>query len=450
MFRILIALVVLAPLPFGAVHPWAWGLIGGAVGLLLLGWAAERALSREPPAVRAGRVWLILLPFALAAGWAMLQMAPFMPESWSHPLWREAAAALGADFGGFISIDPHATGSAVVKLLSLGGIFWLGLQYGRDRRRAVMAFYALALAGLAYAGYGLIVEFSGARTILWFDKTSYRDTVTSTFVNRNSWATYAGLGLLVTTGLLVRLAGAAYGGADTGRERLRRLLSGLTAHGWILLLAWAVLATALLLSESRGGFLATCAALVVLFGAIGASRAVRGRHAVAMAATAIAAGLAFFALSGDTVTQRLAGTSFERENRMRAYQLTIEATADSAWSGTGYGSFQPVFRMYRDETIPGIYDKAHNSYLETALELGVPAAAALILAIAAAAGLCAAGVRRRRRDVIYPSVGLAAAVLVGVHSLVDFSLQIPAVAATFALILGVGCAQSWSTRRQRV
>ncbi len=62
----------------------------------------------------------------------------------------------------------------------------------------------------------------------------------------------------------------------------------------------------------------------------------------------------------------------------------------------------------------------------------------------------AAGVRRRRRDVIYPSVGLAAAILVGTHSLVDFSLQIPAVAATFALILGIGCAQSWSTRRQRV
>ena len=35
MNRILIALVVLAPLPFGAVHPWAWGLFGCAVGGIL-------------------------------------------------------------------------------------------------------------------------------------------------------------------------------------------------------------------------------------------------------------------------------------------------------------------------------------------------------------------------------------------------------------------------------
>ena len=66
-----------------------------------------------------------------------------------------------------------------------------------------------------------------------------------------------------------------------------------------------------------------------------------------------------------------------------------------------------------------------------------------------AAVYCAAGVRRRQRDVIYPAVAVAAIVLVGVHSAVDFSLQIPAVGATFALILGVGCAQSCSTRRQR-
>jgi predicted RND superfamily exporter protein len=33
-------------------------------------------------------------------------------------------------------------------------------------------------------------------------------------------------------------------------------------------------------------------------------------------------------------------------------------------------------------------------------------------------------------------------VLVAVHSLVDFSLEMPANAATYALLLGVGCAQS--------
>jgi len=448
MVWIIVALIILAPLPFGAVQPWAWGLMGIAVGVLLLGWCAERLVMREPPAVAASRIWPILLFFSIAVGWAMLQTSPFMPEGWSHPLWVEAAAALGdAPPGGYISVNPHETGSALVRLLTHGGVFWLALQYGRDRKRAAMMLHALALSGLAYAAYGLVVEFSGANSILWFSKTSYFDNVTSTFVNRNSYATYAGLGLIVTTGLLIELVSKAYSNEpDMRREQLRQLLVGLTTRGWVLMLAWAVLATALLLTDSRGGFLSTCVGMIALFMASAASRGMRTRHAMAMAMGAFSVGVAFFVLSGDTITGRLAGTDFENENRIAAYKLSMVAVSNSPWLGAGYGTFKEVFRMYRDETIPGIYDKAHNTFLEYALELGIPASLSLLLAVIYAVSYCAVGIRRRRRDVIYPTIAFSAAVLVGSHSMVDFSLQIPAVGATFSLILGIGCAQSWSSR----
>jgi O-antigen ligase len=88
--------------------------------------------------------------------------------------------------------------------------------------------------------------------------------------------------------------------------------------------------------------------------------------------------------------------------------------------------------------------QAHNTYLENALELGVPAAAVLVLAVASLGVLCAVGVVRRNRDTIYPCVGLAATALVGVHAMVDFTLQTPAVAATYFMVMGAACAQSWS------
>ncbi|MEJ2535205.1 MAG: hypothetical protein P8008_07010, partial [Gammaproteobacteria bacterium] len=82
-----------------------------------------------------------------------------------------------------------------------------------------------------------------------------------------------------------------------------------------------------------------------------------------------------------------------------------------------------------------------------AFELGWPTALAQFACVAWLALVCLAGLRRRGRDWAYPATGFAATVLVAVHSTVDFSLQIPAVALLYSTILGVGVAQSYSSRR---
>ena len=92
---------------------------------------------------------------------------------------------------------------------------------------------------------------------------------------------------------------------------------------------------------------------------------------------------------------------------------------------------------------------AHNTYLELAVELGLPASLILIAIPAWITYRCWRGQAERHRDALYPAVAVAASVLVGVHSLFDFSLQIPAVAAVYAMLLGGGFAQSWPTRDHR-
>jgi O-antigen ligase len=91
----------------------------------------------------------------------------------------------------------------------------------------------------------------------------------------------------------------------------------------------------------------------------------------------------------------------------------------------------------------GTYLKAHNGYLEWAFEGGVPALMLIVVMFGSVALLCVAGAVRRRRDATMPAVGAAVATLVAVHSMVDFGPQTPAVAATIALVLGIGCAQAW-------
>ena len=64
--------------------------------------------------------------------------------------------------------------------------------------------------------------------------------------------------------------------------------------------------------------------------------------------------------------------------------------------------------------------------------------------MAVLAGRCVHAAVTRRDGATAPLVGVAATVIVALHAFVDFSLQIEAVALTFAALLGAGVARSWS------
>jgi len=442
----LVALVVLAPLPFASVHPWAWSTMAVVTGALLIAWAVRHVVSGEPVPVHPRRIRVPLALFALVVAWVLLQTVPWVPEGWKHPVWDEAARALGRDLPGAVSVNPGETLEALTRLLAYAGIFWLALQHGRDPARARQGFVAVALAGLAYAGYGLVVEFTDARMVLWYPKTAYVRDLTSTFVNRNNYATYAGLGLVVTVALLIDLAGKAYSGPGIRRERARRTLARLAERGWLLAVAAVVIAMALLLSNSRGGFLSSCAGLLALLLAAARSRTLQLRRALALSAVVLLAGSAFFVLSASRVADRLVATDVAEEERLDIWRSTVQGIEDNRWLGFGYGTYSEAFRLYRDEDLTKVYVMAHSTYLELAFELGIIFAAMLVAAVGALAASCLAATARRRRDAVYPMVGVAATFLVAAHATVDFSIQIPAVAVTFAFVLGIGCAQSWSTR----
>jgi hypothetical protein len=125
-------------------------------------------------------------------------------------------------------------------------------------------------------------------------------------------------------------------------------------------------------------------------------------------------------------------------NRLAYYRTTWEAIWDRPLLGTGYGTYADAFRAYNHPGT-GTYflDKAHNTYLQMIMELGWPAAAALYSGLALLVVSCLQG-----RSTVCTAVLASCSVLVAVHSLVDFSLEMPANAATYALLLGVGCAQT--------
>jgi O-antigen ligase len=443
----ILVLVVLLPLPLGAVYQWSWGLMALVVGVVLAIWSARVALGRQDPAFGLRSLWPMALAFGLVAVWIIVQSLSMTPSAWHHPLWDAALEALGGETRAAISLNPYESLSGLVRLLAYGGIFWIAWQYCRRAQRARQAILAVVYGGLAYALYGLVVYLSGTETILIFRKVAYLGDLTSTFVNRNSYATYAGLGLVCASGLVFALITQALEGGGDARERLIRVVDLVVGRGWPLLLAWIVLLVALVLSHSRAGFLSTLLGLLALLAGAGLTRAVDRRLALlfgGLCATGLIWGLS---VGGDALLERLLQTSLAVEERPLVYERTLVAIRDTGALGTGFGTFEEAFRFYRTPDIRGNFNMAHNTYLENALELGPPAAIGLIGVLAGFTVLCVYGIRQRRRDAVYPCIGFAATVLVAAHSAIDFSLQIPAVTGTYMLIMGVACAQCWSSRR---
>ena len=449
LFWSLTVLVLLAPIAFGAIRPWTAACLAAGVATLLVIWSLERLIGGRPPAVRARHVWLPLMLFAGVLAWLAIQAAPFTPAAWHHPYWAQTAALLGEDIDGTISLDPEESWFVILRLMTYGGVFWLSLQLCRSPTRARQVYYSVAVAGLVYALYGLGVNAYELDMVVWEKKEFYHGSLTSTFINRNSYATYAGLGLVCALGLLLNEFLSQREAGLGPRALLRSATEYVQRSGWLLVAAAGAITVALLLTKSRAGLASTLVGIIVLLAVPWVTGAMRLRAAAALAGFVLALGLGSFALSGEGVFSRLFEISGIEGGRDKIFVMTLNAIPDAPWRGIGAGTFEQAIPAYRTEELEiGLQyyvNRAHNSYLENALEFGIPAAAAFNLGLLLIVAHRARGIRRRRRDALFPGIGVAATVLVGVHSMFDFSLQIPAVAACYALILGAAAAQSWSS-----
>lgn len=434
-------LLVVLPVALGGNRPLAWSAASLWAGMLLVWWGSLAAFGRVRVAWHPALYVPVLLVFGVV-GWIVITLTGYGAP---HPLWADAAAALGQPLAGTVALSREAALVLLMRLGTYAAIFWLALQCARAPGAGTRLLTWLTVANAAYAFYGLANYGNGNATLLWFDRWVYPGDVTGTFVNRNSYATFAAIGLLAALGRALAGYRRLLVGADPDlspvKLRTRATLRG--ALPW--LLAAAMIAMAWLQSHSRMGAVAGFAGLIVLLGLLLASgRLGRGRWTVAALGLGAAA---LLALSGGRTLERMeyAGDT----DRAPIFALTERIIRDHPWTGIGYGSFERAFQMQRDASfITGsTVAAAHNTYLELAAELGLPVAAALLLCIAWLSALCLKAALGRRTDRMVAVVAAAAATVAAAHSLLDFSLQMPAVAAVFAALLGAGVAQSWPADR---
>lgn len=455
LLALLLAAVVLAPLPLGSTRPEAWIGLSLLIGLLLLAWAALVLARRADMAVALKPLLPVMLPLLLALLWSALQGSGLLPVWMHHPLWEESRAALGLEGTGSLSLDPQATADAVLRNAAYLGIFFLAVQLGRNPAHASTALSTLAIAGSAYAVYGLLAHLSGSEMILWMPKWAYLGDLTATFVNRNAYGAYAAIGLLCCLARLTQTIASLHSGRSF---RLRDLADRLAVRAVPLVVAVFLLMTCILLTHSRGAMVSSLFGLGALLACLVVARLMSRRKAALLVLVAVPVVLGLVVFSGEKTLDRLSvmadNTAMTDEVRNPAFRLELDAVAQAPWTGYGLGTFLSAFRQFRDISLAGpvTWDYAHNVHLELLMDLGIPGAVLVYAGFGAMAVLWVQGMRQRRRHQIYPALALACLSMAALHGAMDFSPQIPAVAATLALIAGIGVAQSWpqgSGRRRR-
>ncbi len=448
--------VNLAPLALGSNRalPWAYNaVLCGSIALTLALYCLARPSNGAP--VRFTPIVLPAVLFTIVLGWIGLQIIPAGAQLFGgHPAWDYVIgpggpSGLAAGEGqARLSVNVAESSAGLMRLLTYGSVFFTAFILAQRSAGAGFLIKAFLFSAGVYALYGLFRFAFDWDKILWFDVAS-GGHLTSAFINRNSAASYFGLASIAGAAVLLRQIRREHFGQEghSFRYRIMVILAAISARFGAAIMALVLPLTALLMTASRGGILATLVGLAVLL----VLTAIR-RSSTAGAGSARFAGLigiaillvTVFQMSGARFVDRLAMTGLQAHERLVVYEATLQAIKDNALLGSGFGTFQDIYPLYRNEEPYSqlVWDKAHNDYLELILGLGIPAALVFLLSVSLIFAVVMRGYFRRRRNEIYPGIAVASTIVLAIHALVDFSAQIQAIAMVYAMILGVGAAQS--------
>ena len=426
----LVVTALLAPLPMGGIRAFFFMLYAAVVAVLGLFYAVGLYRGHVRPRLPLSVFAVPVILFCLVIVWMLITLLPVGLAS--APEW--AALSPLADLTGRITIAPGATFDMLVRYLTYGLFFVLALQVAVEKKRAKTMFRVVYLGIAVHALIALASLTFFGDVLLFLPKEAYVGDATGTFVNRNSFATFAAFGAIMGVALIFGVDED-----DVARSRLSRILVQLGFN----VAPLALIGLALAFSHSRMGMFvaalgAGLIALIAVFRSTGARRVLAGL----MILVGLVSGAVLANTSG-ILFERMATVDRDADVRLAVYEQTLDLIAARPMSGYGGGTYEDAFRAVKTDPIsPDVtFDAAHNLYLELAAELGIPATIAVVLSVLLLAGTTAVAAVRRENWTI-PAAAAAVVLAGGAHSLVDFSLQIPAIVLMMLLILALGFAQS--------
>lgn len=386
--------------------------------LLLAFSGAMRAAVGEQQGLR-----LLYALFAGVVVAGLLQLAPW-PTGMAKAGWV-AAGAWPA-----ITIDKFATVTELAKLLGLGAVFLMGFGIGRQPGRGERSLFVLMWIAVVY------VAASIAYFLAWGTPGAEgRLRLGATLPNPNQAAALCAVLAVIATVTILRWIGR---GPASRRGQNRWAINGLLLPGALLVASlWA-----LALTESRGGALCglagmALAAVLCLGGSQTASGRQQGKRLMG-AACILVAGVAIV-FAGGVMPDRMLSLADGVSDRTANIEIYLSRLDLVPWTGFGMGTFNRfnnTIAASSDSTKLWQFGAMHNVFLQWIFEAGWAGALLMFTTV----GAVIAGVARgfQRSTSAAGATALAVSAVLILHGLIDFDLQVPALAAVWSLLLGLG------------
>jgi tetratricopeptide (TPR) repeat protein/O-antigen ligase len=411
----IVAILLLSPVPYGSVFPWAQACLEALV------------------AVTAG-LWVVRM---LIAGRVAIRLNPLV---WPGAAMLALIAAQLVLPGG--TVNRYATWESFRLFAAyLAFLIVLGAHLVTPGR-IVRLTWILVGWGVILASWGLVNRVLGRELVLWFEKEWYQGRLVSTFVNANHQALYFAVLLFVAVGMVLRPGRRSAGPASAWKG------SGMSLDGTgpvarvLFAGAAALFGVVLVLTASRGGVAAAGMGLLAM-GVLAVAGRVRGGALVAVAVGVAAFTLYMTWLGAGELPSRLAGFAREpfADLRWEIWRETLGIAGQAPILGVGVGTFRDAIAAHRPTGLPDerFVDYAHNDYLQLLSEAG--ALGALVLGWAIVAWSMFVVVRwRERQDVFVRGLvlgGIGAVAAAAFHSTVDFGLHMPGNAVLVIAVLAL-------------
>jgi O-antigen ligase len=337
-----------------------------------------------------------------------------------------------------LSVTPGATGALALQFTAYGVFTLLAIQAGARESRAVAVLDWAFGVLVAYAALGLFMFLQMGDTYFGVAKAYYEGSLTGTFVNRNSNATFLAFGLAMGAAMLTE-------SLAPGARRFS--LRPLVIAGGLVLIGIALLATNSRMGIVAGGF-GMVVALVA--GAIKARFSLWkwGALLVLLAAAAVWVAPQF----GEAALERFLEIDASLGSRLVLYEQVRAMIAADPLFGFGGGAFEWAFPLFHLPSLSSdvVWDRAHSTYLGLWSEFGLIAGSVPLVIVAIFAVWSVIGLWRNARPAgpcrspqwQRPSSRRC-------HSTVDFSLEMPANAYLLLMIAALGSASRWWATSRR-